>query len=342
MLPVTELEMAANTTFSSILNEIQLSNLNFTIQMTPYAAYITLKKTVQKDMNGTLATPAPPLLFLLRQAQEQAFRLQNENSQLRSATENLEIKYDGTRKENVRLIEAVEEMKKAVADLNVTKSILLSKIDKLEADSARNRAEKIESEVKLKENKKQHVSDLKESQAQVKDLKNAIKTKEKENYDLNRTLDNARSTIKSYKTERSELKICKTRLESEIKKLKQKQLKEKKEPFDKTINSENKDENDNLNVSPAISNESELIPPILLYRSTSSPPCTSMISHWNPSPVAPPLTPNSTTTMVSHCTRSPSPNSLLWSAQEYKEMIERIIERAFANFKWDPLDAQKK
>ena len=63
MLPVTELGMAASTTFSSILNEIQLSNLNFTNKMTPYAAYITLKKTVQKDMNGTLATPAPPLLL---------------------------------------------------------------------------------------------------------------------------------------------------------------------------------------------------------------------------------------------------------------------------------------
>ena len=52
---------------------------------------------------------------------------------------------------------------------------------------------------------------------QIKDLRNTIKTKEKENHDLNRTLDNARSTIKSYKAERSELKTCKTRLDSEIK-----------------------------------------------------------------------------------------------------------------------------
>ena len=59
MIPVTELEMATNTTFASIIKEIQLSNLNFVIKMTPFAAYITLKKSVQKDLNGVPATPAP-------------------------------------------------------------------------------------------------------------------------------------------------------------------------------------------------------------------------------------------------------------------------------------------
>ena len=114
--------MSASTTFSSILNEIQLSNLNFS-----YAAYITLKKTLKKDMNGTFATTAPPLLFLLSQAQEQAVWLQVENSELRSTIDILERKYDGVCDKNVRLIEAVEEMNKAVADLNDTKSILLNK-----------------------------------------------------------------------------------------------------------------------------------------------------------------------------------------------------------------------
>ena len=43
MNQLTDLKMAVDATFSSILNEIQLSNLNFTIQLTPYAAYATLK-----------------------------------------------------------------------------------------------------------------------------------------------------------------------------------------------------------------------------------------------------------------------------------------------------------
>ena len=93
MTPVTELEMATNTTFQSILNEIQLSNLNFTIKTTPYAAYITLKKTVQRKINGDLATPAPPQLYLLQEAQEKILRLQVENEKLVADAKILENDY---------------------------------------------------------------------------------------------------------------------------------------------------------------------------------------------------------------------------------------------------------
>ena len=61
----TDLKMAIDATFSSILSEIQLSNLNFTLQVTPFAAYITLKKSVLTDQNGIKAVPAPPVIFLL-------------------------------------------------------------------------------------------------------------------------------------------------------------------------------------------------------------------------------------------------------------------------------------
>ena len=91
---VTELAMATNTTFSSILNEIQYSNLNFSIKMTPFAAYITLKKSVQKDINGFYATPSPPLLFLFQQAQDEIIRLQTENTKLRDDCETLKKKND--------------------------------------------------------------------------------------------------------------------------------------------------------------------------------------------------------------------------------------------------------
>ena len=45
----SDLTMAIDTTFNSILNEIQLSKLNFAIHLTPYAAYITLKKSTLVD-----------------------------------------------------------------------------------------------------------------------------------------------------------------------------------------------------------------------------------------------------------------------------------------------------
>ena len=68
MNQLSDLKMAVDATFSSIINEIQLSNLNFTIQMTPYAAYITLKKSSLKHHDGSYALPSPPVLSILQEA----------------------------------------------------------------------------------------------------------------------------------------------------------------------------------------------------------------------------------------------------------------------------------
>ena len=80
---ITELKMAVDSTFSSILNQIQLLNLNFSLQLTPYAAYITLKKSVVKDQNGINGVPAPPILMLLQQAHQSIADLQYKNEQLK-------------------------------------------------------------------------------------------------------------------------------------------------------------------------------------------------------------------------------------------------------------------
>ena len=84
----TDLEMAANSTFSSILNEIQLSNLNFKIEMTPFAANIILKKSVLRDKNGFPAIPSQPILFLLQESQQVISTLGGENAHLKASIQN--------------------------------------------------------------------------------------------------------------------------------------------------------------------------------------------------------------------------------------------------------------
>ena len=81
----TDLEMAVSAAFSSILNEIQLSNLNFKIEMTPFAAIVILKKSVLRDKNGYPAIPSPPILSLLQQSQLVISTLRNENAQLKAS-----------------------------------------------------------------------------------------------------------------------------------------------------------------------------------------------------------------------------------------------------------------
>ena len=65
MDPDSELRMAIETKFDSIINEIQLSKLNFVVNITPYAAYITLKKSTLVNQSGIHSLLSPPILNLL-------------------------------------------------------------------------------------------------------------------------------------------------------------------------------------------------------------------------------------------------------------------------------------
>ena len=129
MIPVTDLEMAANTTFTSIVNEIQLSDLNFSMKMTPFAAYITLKKTVQTDVNGFQVNPAPPLLFLLQKAQEDIQRLEVDNVKWKAAAER-------SAHEAQVLLDSLEETNQAVEDLANKNSSLHERIAKAEEENS--------------------------------------------------------------------------------------------------------------------------------------------------------------------------------------------------------------
>ena len=79
--------------------------------------------------------------------------------------------------------------------------------------------EKVVMESELKEVKKQYDVDIKELQIEVKNLTKTNKTKEKEIFKLNPILENTLTTLKNEKSEQSKLKICKSKLESEIRKL---------------------------------------------------------------------------------------------------------------------------
>ena len=49
--------MHASRTFNKILQEIQSSNLNFQLQLSPFSAQISLKKSLVKERDGSLRLP---------------------------------------------------------------------------------------------------------------------------------------------------------------------------------------------------------------------------------------------------------------------------------------------
>jgi hypothetical protein len=56
----SEAKMAASTTFDYILEQIKTSNPNFWIQLSPFSATISLKKSLVKDVSGLPVMPPIP------------------------------------------------------------------------------------------------------------------------------------------------------------------------------------------------------------------------------------------------------------------------------------------
>ena len=314
MISSSELEMAVNSTYSSIISEIQLSNLNFSIQMTPYASYITLKKSVQKDLHGVPATLSPPLIVLLQEAQKQIIFLQNENTKLKSNADILEIKIEAVAGENKRLVNSLEETSKAG-------NILHAKLEVAEKEITTLKSEKAENEYKIKEIKKKHSEEVNKLQVKVKDLEIKTKTNAKEIHDLKRSLDSTRATLKTCKTEKSSLKTSKTKLESNIRKLEQEKLKLIKGSNLKAVKSENLDVNSN-----------SLMLPSSHFSSHSFIP--SMTSHWNPHSIKPFYSPSDLSSMVTHCAVLPPPRSSPLSISEVLEALNKAVEKLNASTKW--------
>ena len=87
-----ELAMLATEAFDQILNQIQTSCLNFQMQISPYSAVISLKKSLTKDQSGKPRLPVKPRNFsseeteaLIKKNNElekQVTILSNQNSEL--------------------------------------------------------------------------------------------------------------------------------------------------------------------------------------------------------------------------------------------------------------------
>ena len=69
------------------------------------------------------------------------------------------------------------------------------------------------------------LEESKELKAQIKNLKNEMKAKDKVIHDITRSLESCHAKVKSSKSEISQFKICRSKLEAELKKLKKENIK---------------------------------------------------------------------------------------------------------------------
>ena len=80
--------MLASQTFDNILQTIQKSNLNFVLQVSPYSANISLKKSLVTDKSGAVCLP-PELISPDLTSREALAALKVDNNVLENALLNI-------------------------------------------------------------------------------------------------------------------------------------------------------------------------------------------------------------------------------------------------------------
>ena len=217
MNQITDLKMAVDATFSSIINEIQLSNLNFSLQITPFAAYITLKKSVIKDYDGIQAVPSPPIMLLLQQAQQTINDLQEENKLQKIETDAAHKNNENLVNDNAALVKAVQVSDEKLAVSDATNHSLHEKLNAAEKEILKISSTKHACETDMKDAQKSHFQEINQANSVIKTLKKDGKNLEKEIHNLKRNLESTRNTLKTLKNEHSSLKMNKNIPETKIK-----------------------------------------------------------------------------------------------------------------------------
>ena len=190
--------------------------------MTPFAAYITLKKSVQLDKFGSPASPSPPVILLLQQANRELALAQKENVQLSSALKDLEEKFTSVVNINSSLLLKIESAEKDLEVLRETNKNLMCKLECKDTNIAKLDADVKDLGIKLKLQKKEYKDYVTETNIVKESFIKEKKIKEKEIYNVQKTLSNYQDTLANSKAEISKLKVRDSKFVREINKLEKK------------------------------------------------------------------------------------------------------------------------
>ena len=331
----------ASIAFDKILKEIQTSKLNFQLQVSPFSAQISLKKSLVKDRNRSCRLP-PESSFTRKESEFSALQT---NMQLENDLKVLRTKYE-----------------RAVSDCEEA----FNRIKCLEGFE--NKHFKIETEQKVKEELTHEIAAAlkteneklqarnEDQNSEIKDLQNSLKVRIKVPEKLNKELRENKvkaenentSLITSYKAEikswRKDLgdvtkqnvkleKKLEESLVSDTKYTLQSETKAVPEPstfllprnlcnrcaeeivdHKQKFNSASDDSFKGGNSGP----DSTDLDPLFI---------PSLVSHWDPQFTTTFQRPANTSSMITHCALHPSPGSSLMSMEEVLEAFEKFIAK---------------
>ena len=165
--------MAAKENFDGVIKSVKESNLNFTMNLTPFSAYITIKSSFVKNF-----TP-PPVSQPLNH---------------------------GLMEENEHLLEQIRNLEKSSNNFVETIKILEDKIAKAEASVYKTYEERNQEVNTMKHALRNKDVELGNLKKEIKVLDKGLKEKEKEEYKLVQKVDNLSDNLKRSKSEITTLK----------------------------------------------------------------------------------------------------------------------------------------
>ena len=217
--------MAASEAFDQILEYVKLSNLNFCLQLSPFSANISIKKTLIKDKSGVHLNPRIPIPHPLEKK-----------------VKDLEVLVNSLQ---LRLAESVETISELECSLRIKQENIDSEGNDLKAEIEKKSFEI--SNLKEEKNRLQNKSEtleaaLKEQETEIHDLQRNLKNSRCATNKLNKELlanrmnheketkimiKNSKSEIKTWKKdlgrERSEKLKAERKLENLVKKIESKE-----------------------------------------------------------------------------------------------------------------------
>ena len=215
---------AINLTFNSILNEIQMSKLNFLVNLTPYAAYIVLKKSTQVDKYGNLSDPSPPLITLYQQSTMDLSAAQVKISSLTTSLRDAHQRHVELETTNAALLVKIQTLDKDLTSTNRINNDLHEKLSSKDNQITTLNQIKLDLETQLKLQEKKYSDQVQETDTQIQALGKVKKSQQKEVYNLERKITHFQDTICNLKEDKRNLENDVKRLNKKIKKLEPKKV----------------------------------------------------------------------------------------------------------------------
>ena len=190
---------------------------------------------------------------------------------------------------------------------------------------------KKDDEIKLlKASNKNSASETERVNAEIRNVKKILKSKDKEIYNLENLNGNQQESIKALKIDSNRNKTEKIKLEKKLKSLEKK----KGDIKSQKVAIENNNNTSALSCFPTSFSKASTptsisvsSSPSLINSDTSAQMTPSMVSNWILATYSPLQRPASITSMLTHCVWLPPPRSFIFSTKEVLEGVEKIMKK---------------